>query len=108
MSGLDPSVGLRSFHGQSLREAARLNAGPVFASMGARSIGAVSARLRDVSLSSEQRRYVRLMIVELERLERLDRRHRAGRGSNYLVVFKRRIFSLRRCVDFFRRALRRE
>ncbi len=83
-------INSRAEHDRLLRLHAIDEAGALFRKQGGDAIPQVSAGLTDQSKTADERRYDRLMIVELERLDRL-RRH--GPPSTALAVWKPPLFS---------------
>jgi hypothetical protein len=81
----------KAAHDKLLRDRAIEEAGALFRSYGASAIDEVSAGLTDLSKTLDERRHARLMIVELERLDRLQRQ---GPPATSLVVWKPPLFSL--------------
>lgn len=78
-------IGSRAEHDRLLRLHAIEEAGALFRRHGGSAIRLASAGLVDQSKSADERRYDRLMIVELERLDRLQRH---GPPSTALAAWK--------------------
>jgi hypothetical protein len=80
-----------ALHERLLRDNALREAHALFESMGADAIDQVTDRLRKLGESADERRHERLIIVELERLERLERK---GPAIGTLVIWKPPLLSL--------------
>jgi len=78
-------ISSRAEHDRLLRLHAIEEAGALFRRHGSAAIRTASAGLIDRSKTADERRYDRLMIVELERLDRLQRQ---GPTSTMLAVWK--------------------
>ena len=78
-------IGSRAEHDRLLRLHAIEEAGALFRRHGGAAIRLASASLTDQSKTADERRYDRLMIVELERLDRLQRH---GPSTTALAVWK--------------------
>ncbi len=89
MDGSEARIGAKALRDRAPIDLARSNAKILFEAHGANALAVISAHVRDPSLGREQRRYFRLLIGELERL---DRHHRSGKGSSYLILWKPRFF----------------
>jgi hypothetical protein len=86
----DAKISSRAEHDRLLRLHAIDEAGAIFRKYGVAAIEIVSAGLVDQSKTADERRYDRLMIVELERLDRLQRH---GPPSTGIVPWKPPLFS---------------
>jgi hypothetical protein len=89
----------RAVHDQLLHQRAIEEAGVLFRTHGVAAVEGVTAGLVDQTKTADERRYARLMIVEIERLDRLQRQ---GGPSTSLVVWKPPLFSLARLRSIFR------
>jgi hypothetical protein len=87
-----------------LREKATEDAGVLFRTHGAPAADRVWASLKDPAKLLDDRRHARLMVVEIERLDRLGRQ---AVKSTSLVAWKQPFFSLTRLRSLFRRGRRR-
>jgi hypothetical protein len=81
----------KAVHDRLLRDRAVEEAETMFRTYGMAAIEMVASGLTDQSKTPDERRHARLMIVELERLDRQQRRGSAGTG---LVVWKPPVLSL--------------
>ena len=99
MFNLGARISDKAAHDKLLRDRAIEEAGTLFRAYGAAAIGEVSAGLTDQKKTSDERRQTRLMIVELERLDRLQRQ---GPRTTDLVVWKPPLFSLARLRSLLR------
>jgi hypothetical protein len=104
MSKAHPGPGKFALQDRMLREKAAEDAGVLFRTHGAPAGDIVWASLKNPAKSLDERRHARLMIVEIERLDRLGRQ---AVGSTSLVVWKQPLFSLTRLRSLFRRERRR-
>lgn len=94
-------ISSRAEHDRLLRDRAVAEAAALFRVHGADAIYAVSLSLIEERKNADERRHDRLVIVELERLDRL---HRNGAGSaTALVVWKPPLFSMARFKGLFRK-----
>ena len=94
-------IGSRAAHERLLRDRAIEEGGALFRRLGGEeALRSVSAGLLDPSKSADERRYQRLMIVELERLDRI---RRYGPPTHALTVWKPPLFSMARLKAFFRK-----
>jgi hypothetical protein len=91
----------RLVHQNAIQDAADL-----FRDYGVGAIDLIIDGLLDQTKSAADRRHGRLMITELERLDRLQRQGQSN-GSQQLVVWKPPLFSLATIRSFFRRKPRR-
>lgn len=92
-------IGSKAAHDRLLRDRAIEEGATLFRKLGGdAAIRLVSEGLLDRSKSADERRHDRLMIVELERLDRIQRH---GPPSYALAVWKPPLFSIARLKTFF-------
>ena len=84
---------------RELRERAVVEATDLFRAEGPGAIPAVLARAKDQAKTIDERRFDRLTLLELERLDRLQNEKRA---SNALALWKPALFSLAGIAALFR------
>ena len=85
----DPDVSARQ--DRIVSERAKSNASLIYSRCGDRSLKAASAYSWDHSESRDQRRYARLLRLEIERL---NRRYRRNARHNDIVLWRPRLFSI--------------
>lgn len=95
-------ISSRAEHDRLLRERALEEASALFHAHGAVAIAMVSNSLIGGTKDADERRHDRLVIVELERLDRLRRK---GPPSTSLVVFRPALFGFARLAALMRRRL---
>jgi hypothetical protein len=83
-------ISSKAEHDRLLQRRSVEEAGTLFVQRGVEEVYRLSAGLTDMAKTADERRYIRLMIVEIERL---DRERRRKPGSTALVVFKPPLFS---------------
>ncbi|MDB5738544.1 MAG: hypothetical protein JWO65_2212 [Sphingomonas bacterium] len=83
-------ISSKAEHDRLLQLRAVEEAGTLFLQLGVGEVHRLTAGLTDMTKTADERRYIRLMILEIERL---DRERRRKPGSTALVIFKPSLFS---------------
>jgi hypothetical protein len=90
-------ISSKAVHDRLLKERAVEEGRALFKAMGEDGIHLTSLELLDPSRGAEERRHTRLMMLEMERLYRMERH---GAPSQQLVIWKPPLFSLARFKSF--------
>ena len=87
----------KAVHDRQLRDQAMIEGRALYEAMGEDGIHLKALELRDPSPNAEERRHTRLMMVEMERLYRIER---YGPPMHELAVWKPPCFSMARLKAF--------